>query len=214
MLRGATFGLLTLSLAVAPAVAPAAAATPTSVTVAAGLPKGSVRHQAGPYWVWFGSPKWIASYGTYGISIQSANGKLALDYGFSSILCASAPTVQRSVTKYFANRRATFRQTAPVAKLKLSAGRIRQLPVRSYGPLYFRQVVTWKGKIHGEKYRGELVFDYSLASGPTYCFSRNQSRTAPKQGYTASIKQLRSVQGALAYSGPGVDTGDQTDPDS
>ena len=93
----------------------------------------------------------------------------------------------------------------------MQASRIRQLSVASYGPDYFRQVVEVQGRGQGIQSRGEVVFDYSLATGPTYCFARNQSRYAPAQGYGQSIRQLRSMQAALAYSAPSYCTGNTVD---
>lgn len=71
---------------------------------------------------------------------------------------------------------------------------MKQLPVRSYGPSYFRQSLKIKGKEGRLRMKGEIQLDYSLASGPTYCFSRSESRVAPAQGYGRSIRQLRSVR--------------------
>lgn len=72
------------------------------------------------------------------------------------------------------------------------------------GAVYFRQSLTISGRSDGRGYGGEVVLDYSLASGPTYCFSRKQSRIAPAAGLNRSLRQLRSVQASIAYFGPGV----------
>ncbi len=173
------------------------------------LPPRSITHQNSQYWSWAGPRNWVSADGAYGILITSGNGLLTLDYGFSSIVCASGATVQESVTNYFAGQRASLRQSlrSNWRRPAIDSSRIRQLPESAYGPLYFRQSFTVSGRAQGRGFGGEVVLDYSLASGPTYCYSRNQSRTAPAQGLRTSIRQLRSVQGSIAYFGPGVPGG-------
>ncbi|HQR78915.1 MAG TPA: hypothetical protein PLT68_01710, partial [Actinomycetota bacterium] len=96
-------------------------------------------------------------------------------------------------------------------RAKIKASQIQQLPQASYGPLYYRQTYAISGREDGTRFAGEVQQDYSLASGPTYCFARNEARTAPRKAYRTSIRQLRSVQASLAYFGPGVGGG-VTDP--
>jgi hypothetical protein len=93
----------------------------------------------------------------------------------------------------------------------MQPAQIRRLPVSAFGADYFRQVVGISGRAQGVAMRGELVFDYSLATGPTYCFSRNQARVAPANGFGRTIRQLRSMHAALAYSGPSYCTGNTVD---
>lgn len=171
--------------------------------------------QNSQYWTWAGPRNWGSADGAYGITVTSGNGLLNLDYGFSSILCANGNTVQESVANYFSQPRAQLRQSlrANWRQARIRASNIRQLRESSCGPLYFRQAYQVSGRDQGRQFAGEIQLDYSLASGPTYCFSRNEARTAPAAGFRTWIRQLRSVQGSLAYFGPGVPGGGTTDPD-
>ncbi|MCU0294755.1 MAG: hypothetical protein MUD05_01725 [Candidatus Nanopelagicales bacterium] len=173
------------------------------------LPPRSIKHQNSQYWSWAGPRNWVSADGAYGITIVSGNGLLTNDYGFSSILCGNGASVQESVANYFAGQRSTLRQSlrSNWRRVAVDSSRIRQLPEAGYGPLYFRQGFAVSGRAEGRDWRGEVILDYSLASGPTYCFARNQSRTAPAQGFRTSIRQLRSVQDSIAYFGPGVPGG-------
>ena len=78
------------------------------------------------------------------------------------------------------------------------------MPSGNYGNLYFRQSFAIAGNAAGTRFQGEIQMDYSLATGPLYCFTRNEARTAPQSGFRTSIRQLRSVQNAMAYFGPGA----------
>ena len=213
--------VLTISLApaaasaVPPAVPAAVPAAPAAQSAPLRLPNKSIKHTE-QNWAWFAPRRWIASSGVYGINISSPDGQMVVDYGFTSILCASATTEAGSVTAYYAQQRAALRQSLNnnLNRVAMQTSRIRQLPIADYGQQYYRQIVEYSGRSGGVGYRGEAIYDYSLASGPMYCYSRNQSRTAPAQGFNTSIRQLRSVQGALAYFGPGVPNGGgNTDPD-
>lgn len=194
--------------------APAGVSSGQSASAVAALPPKSIKHTE-EFWSWFAPRRWIGSSGAYGINISSPNGLMNLDYGFSTVVCASGTTLNESVNAYFAQQRVTLRANLNSSwnRVRLDSSRIRQLPVAGYGPSYFRQFFEFTGRAQGIGMRGEAILDYSLASGPTYCFARNQSRAAPQQGYRTSIRQLRSVQGALAYFGPGVAGGGDTDPD-
>lgn len=197
---------------------PAVAGTPntTSRSVASvapaprALPKGSFAHHDSQFWTWFGPKNWFAATGAYGISLFGP-GKRYLDYGFSTVVCSSATTLSGTVNNYFAAKRADFRAQSGLRRLKLKSSAIRQLPVASYGQNYFRQSLTFSGRKGKASLRGELVFDYAVTD-PVYCFARNQSRTAPSKGFTKSIRQLRSMQGALAYFGPGAPGETPNDP--
>ena len=186
----------------------------TGGSASAELPPKSIVHHSSSYWSWSGPRSWVSVDSAYGISIQGGN--LGIDYGFSSIICSAGRTQAESVRRYFADQNTTLRASVRSnwRKGKVRASRVKQLPVRSYGPSYFRQSLKIKGKEGRLRMKGEIQLDYSLASGPTYCFSRSESRVAPAQGYGRSIRQLRSVQNSLAYFGPGVPGGgDNTDPD-
>ncbi len=192
--------------------APATGATDLTLKASSGevapaaLPPRSVRHKNSEFWVWFGPRSWQSVDSKQGIRITSANGLLDLDYGFSSTICASGQTLAQSVNAYFTQHRAQLRQSLRAAwrRPTLRTSGIRQLPARSYGNLYFRESYAVSGRAGGIRFRGEIQSDYSLASGPTYCFVRDEARTAPRAGYRTSIRQLRSVQNALAYFGPGA----------
>lgn len=174
----------------------------TSGPTTRALPKGSIAHHDSPYWTWFGPRNWSAATGAYGITLLGPQRRY-LDYGFSTVLCASATSLTGTVNNFFAAKRASFRSTAGLRRLKVKSGAIQQLPAASYGPNYFRQTLTFTGRKGKSSLRGELVFDYGV-NDPMYCYSRNQARTAPANGYRTSIRQLRSMQNALAYFGPGA----------
>lgn len=192
-----------------------AAPAPAAVPVPQELPPRSIRHQNSQYWTWSGPRSWVSVDGAYGIRITSGNGLLDLDYGFSSVLCATGNSVEESVANYFAQQRAALSQSVSSnwRRAKVKASQVQQLPASSYGPLYFRQSYAVSGRAQGTRFAGEVQQDYSLASGPTYCFARNEARTAPRKGFRTAIRQLRSVQASLAYFGPGV-AGGVTDPDA
>ncbi|MFN8183965.1 MAG: hypothetical protein U0R23_06055 [Candidatus Nanopelagicales bacterium] len=181
-------------------VAPAHAAVPVQ------LPPGSIKHQNSQFWSWFGPANWTSADSAYGITITSGNGRLSLDYGSSSVICSAGDSAEASARQHFAEQRQALRQNLRQAWRRSAMRRsaIRQLPEAQYGPLYFRQSLTISGRSDGRGYGGEVVLDYSLASGPTYCFSRKQSRIAPAAGLNRSLRQLRSVQASIAYFGPGV----------
>ncbi len=170
------------------------------------LPPRSITHQNSQYWTWAGPRNWVSADGAYGITISSGNGQMTLDYGFSSIVCASAATAQGSVTAYFGQQLATLRQSlrANWRRVRVRASAIGQLPESAYGPLYFQQRAQISGVANGTPMRGVVSYDYSLASGPTYCYSRSVSRVVPAQDGRRSLRQLQSVQASLAYFGPGA----------
>lgn len=177
------------------------------------LPPRSITHQNSQFWTWAGPRNWVSVDGAYGIAITSGNGLLNIDYGFSSILCTPGASAAESVNTYFAAKRVELRRSlrANWSRARLEASRVRQLPEADYGPLYFRQNYAVSGRAQGQRFAGEIQLDYSLATGPTYCFARNQARTAPLAGFRTAIRQLRSVQASIAYFGPGV-PGGTTDP--
>lgn len=199
MTRVPAVSLAVLSLAVLPA-APVAARE---------LPPKSITHQNSQFWSWAGPRNWTSADGAYGINIVSGDGRISLDYGFSSILCATAADLPGSVTAYFAGQRASLRQSLSTnwRKARMRASGIVQLPESAYGASYFRQIVRATGRSQGQPMRALVVYDYSLASGPTYCYSRSISKVVPAAGSRTSLRQLGSVQASLAYFGPGAQIG-------
>lgn len=199
---------------------PARTPTPVDATavprvVPAALPPKSVRHKNSEFWTWFAPRNWESVDSKQGITISSGNELLNLDYGFSSTFCTTGQTVNESVNSYFAQQRAQLQQSLQSTwrRSAIAASRIVQMPESTYGPLYFRQSYQVSGVAAGVRFRGEIQMDYALATGPTYCFVRNEARTAPAAGFRTSIRQLRSVQNALAYFGPGAtDEEGYTDP--
>lgn len=196
-------------------------ATPTVTPVAVDrahttrtLPPGSVRHRNSRFWVWFAPRNWTSVDSKQGITITSGDGSMAIDDGFSSIFCAAGQTLDQSVTNYFAQQRATIR--ASVANVwrnaRMDASRIRRLPAAGWGPLYFRQVLQISGRAAGVPFRGVIQLDYSLATAPQYCFARSVAMTAPAQGFTVRLAQLRSVHASKAYFGPGLPPGPNGEP--
>lgn len=179
------------------------------------LPPRSIRHQNSPYWVWFGPRTWVSADGAYGITITSGDGRLSLDLGFSSIVCAPGQSVAESVSAYYAQQTAALRASlrGNWRRVRLDASPIAQLPEAGYGALYFRQSFRATGVANRRSVAAQVDLDYSLASGPTYCYQRSVSRSAPADGLRRSLRQLRSVQGGLAYFGPGVPGGSTPPPD-
>lgn len=86
------------------------------------------------------------------------------------------------------------------------------MPSALWGPVYFRQVVEISGNLGGTRFRGVVRYDYSLATGPQYCFARSVAMTAPARGFATSIDVLRSVHATAAYSGPGLPPGPNGEP--
>lgn len=193
----------TVAVAVVAIALGAALPVPAS---ARALPPGSITHRNSQYWSWAGPVDWISADGAYGITIQSANGLLSVDRGFSTIVCATGATVADSVNTYFAQQRASLRQSLRGSwrRVRLQASQIQQLPQSAYGPTYFRQTLAASGRARGRGVGAIVQYDYSLASGPSYCYQRSTSRTAPAAGFRRSMRQLASVIGSLAYFGPGA----------
>ena len=104
---------------------PATAIAPTE------LPPRSIKHQNSQYWSWAGPRNWVSADGAYGIQITSGNGLLNVDYGFSSIVCASGNTLEESVANYFGQQRAQLRRSLRDnwRQVRLRASNIRQLSV-------------------------------------------------------------------------------------
>jgi hypothetical protein len=186
-------------------VAMVAVASTLSLSAASArqLPPGSISHRNSQFWTWAGPPDWISVDSANGITIQSPDGRLVLDRGFNTTLCAAPGAgVTESVRAYFASARTTLRQS--VRRARLDPSRIRQLPEAAYGPLYFRQTILVTGRLRGRAIGSLVQLDYSMASGPTYCYQRSTSRTALANGFRRSMRVLASVEGSLAFFGPGA----------
>lgn len=178
------------------------------------LPPRSVRHRNSRFWVWFAPRNWTSVDSKQGITITSGDGSMAIDDGFSSIFCANGQTMDESITAYFAQQRASVRSSVSTVwrNSTMTASRIRQLPPAGWGPLYFRQVLQISGSAAGVPFRGIVQLDYSLATGPQYCFARSIAMTAPAQGFALRLAQLRSVHASKAYFGPGLPPGPNGEP--
>lgn len=201
--------MIKVAAALATAGASALSIGPVQAIVPTELPPRSINHQNSQYWTWAGPRNWTSADGAYGIFIQSGNGQLSLDYGFSTVLCAAGADAAASTRAYFSQQRAALRQglEASWRRVRLDTSRIRQLPQDAYGPLYFRQSLVATGRAGGQPVVARVTFDYSLASGPTYCFGRSLSKVAPAAGVQRSMRWLGSVQDSLAYFGPGAPIG-------
>jgi len=161
---------------------------------------GFVKH-SGPNWVWFGPKKWVAVYGTYGITVSSANGRTTLDLGFSSILCAPGQDWNQSVTNYFASQRQALQNNGVTI-----TGASAIVHPSGMAPMYRRQVVkVATGGKQGVK--GKVVLDYDFTTTVdtvNYCYQRSIGLSAPKKRWGADKKTLAKVWASLAYSGPGA----------
>jgi hypothetical protein len=178
------------------------------------LPPRSVRHRNSRFWVWFAPRNWTSVDSKQGITITSGDGSMTIDDGFSSILCANGQTMDQSIATYFAQQRAALRASiaAVWGNPRMEASRIRQLPAGGWGALYFRQVLQISGNAGGIPLRGVIQLDYSLATGPQYCFARSTAMTAPAQAFALRLSQLRSVHASKAYFGPGLPPGPNGEP--
>jgi len=191
-LRTAALTLLTVLATLLATAQPAAAA--------------NTRH-AGKYWVWFGPRSWHASYGAYGITVESAAGHDVVDLGFSSTVCANGATYAKSVTNYFKGVRQTYNRGA-VRILK--AGKV--IHPRGTSANYRRETLRVRITSGAIKYIGSFVFDYDFQttvstgfSTVNYCYQRSLAMYAPATRFDKSAHaQLLHVFNSFAYSGPGV----------
>ena len=194
-----------LVLAGALALALLLPAAPTSAQPAAPSAteggNGFVRHQAGPYWVWFGPRSWSGSGSANGITILGTGGAV-LDTGFSSILCAGGATWGQSVTNYFARKRTQLRNQGYTL---LSTTNI--IRPSGTGPNYRRQQIQWRRTAGGVTRRGLFEFDYDFnqsVGAINYCFARNLGFYSRADTWNALRPVLIQVNQRLAYSGPGA----------
>jgi hypothetical protein len=160
-----------------------------------------VRHQSGPYWVWFGPANYSGGGGAYGITITGPGGAV-LDLGFSSTLCANGATYANSVNNYFASKRRGlinqgFRLTSASRIVNPGGG----------GPMYRRQNLTWTRNVGGVVKRGIFQFDYDFSTnvdGLNYCYQRSLGEYSNNATWANVRNTLASINNSLAYSGPGA----------
>jgi hypothetical protein len=165
------------------------------------VPRGFIRHHESPYWTWFGPADWVGAYGAYGITVTSPSGLDALDYGFSTVPCASSPAA------FFRQRRVQLRGSISLQGLRFfNVG-----AVRARGGGTFRQTLQFAGASNGTAMRGELTLAYALTS-PPYCYGSTLARYAPTARYATSIFVLRKIWQYTYYSGPGACHSTDDDP--
>jgi hypothetical protein len=177
----------------------------TLLTTAGPAAAADTRH-AGRFWVWFGPKTWHASYGAYGITVESPAGHDVIDLGFSSTVCANGANYAASVTNYFAGVRKTYSSRVRIAK----AGAI--VHPRGTGTTYRRQSLRVTFTSGGVRYIGAFVFDYDYQttvstgfSTVNYCYQRSLAMYAPAARFDKSAHaQLQKIFNSFAYSGPGV----------
>jgi hypothetical protein len=199
IIRRALAALVTTALLVCGLAAPAQAAR---------APK-FVKH-SGHFWVWFGPASWDASYSSQGITASSSSGLDVLDLGFSNLICTTAPTWKKSVTKYFANTRAGLRKNGFTIEKKSAL-----VHPSGTGRDYRRQALQVRVRSGGVTYRGVFTYDYDFAEnvdGLNYCYQRSLAKYAPASRWNTMKATLTKVQNSLAYSGPGVGRDPGEDP--
>ncbi|HRD62795.1 MAG TPA: hypothetical protein PLZ93_01295 [Nocardioides sp.] len=180
----------------------AVAVVATASLVLGGTSSASASTHTGPNWSWSGPASWDASYGTYGITVLGDQGA-TLDLGFSSTLCASGATWEKSVDRYFKGLRQSLKRSG----WDLTAGRITH--PRGYSPTYRRQVLEGTFSKRGLR-RGQIVLDYDFTTnvdGLNYCYQRSLAKYAKARSWNSMKRTLNQVQNSLAYSGPGAPGG-------
>lgn len=193
--------LLAGMLALAGVLPSTAGAQEAPATESTGIEGGNgfVRHQAGPFWVWFGPQSWNGSGSANGLTILGTGGAV-LDTGFSSIICAPGASWNQSVNNYFAQKRNQLRNQGFVL---LSATNI----VRPGGDeFYRRQQIQWRRTSGGVTRRGFFEFDYDFSTnvdGINYCFARNLGLYSLANTWNTRRPILIQINQRLAYSGPG-----------
>ena len=161
----------------------------------ASAPAADTVHR-GPYWSWTGPSNWIASYGTYGITVSSPSESHAIDWGFASILCYPGSTQKQSATRFASAQRANM-AAAPRFRFT-DVG-----PVRFTTGGFYRQVSLYKVTIKGKRFRGQATFDYSNYDA-TYCNQSSRVMQAPARNFAAGLRQLNRIYHSMAYFGPGA----------
>lgn len=182
-----------------------ALATVLALLLTTPAPATAVTH-TGPNWSWDGPADWDAAYGTYGITVLGDKGA-TLDLGFSSTLCASGATWEKSVKKWFRGVRQQLKRSG----WDLKAGKIKR--PSGFSGTYRRQVLKGTNDAQGAK-RGEITVDYDFTTtvdGVSYCYSRNVARYANANAWNSRKRTLKHVQNSLAYFGPGAPEGEDPD---
>ena len=150
----------------------------------------------GPNWSWTGPSNWIATYGTYGISIQSPSQSHAIDWGFAAILCYPGNTVKQQATRFARAQRANMALSPRLRFTNVG-------PVRFTNGGFYRQVNLYKATIKGKRFKGQASFDYSTDDG-TYCNQSSRVMQAPARNFSAGLRKLNRIYHSMAYSGPGA----------
>lgn len=194
--------LLAGGLLAVPAEA-APVSTSRALAVKASPLPGSVKHTDGKYWAFFAPRGWIASYGAYGITVSSPSGRDAIDYGFSSVLCARGNSFRDSAANYLNNQRQQVLASSGLTRIKVKTATFTQLPPAKYGPNYFRATTAFKGRSASGPVKARMINDYSFYD-TTYCYNRNLSFGVPKKRAKKRFVKLGRVYETFAYFGPGA----------
>ena len=131
-----------------------------------------------------------------------------LDLGFSSTLCTTGATWEKSAKNYFK----AMRKSLKSAGWKLKAGKItnpvgllRDLPAPG------AQGHQWQAR---PATTGEITLDYDFTTnvdGLNYCYQRSLAKYSDTKQWKSLRKTLNKVQKSLAYSGPGAPEGEDPD---
>jgi hypothetical protein len=169
-------------------------------------PVATASPHSGPSWTWDGPASWDASYGTYGITVLGDDGA-TLDLGFSSTICATGATWEKSAKSYFKG----VRKQLNSAGWDVKAGKITH--PSGFSDMYRRQVLKGtNGK--KDKTTGEITLDYDFTTnvdGLNYCYQRSLAKYSDTKQWKSLKKTLNKVQKSLAYSGPGAPEGEDPD---
>ena len=156
--------------------------TAVSVLLTAASAATAAPH-SGPNWTWDGPADWTAAYGTYGITVLGDQGA-TLDLGFSSTLCASGATWEKSVKSWFKGMRKQLKQSG----WDLTASKITK--PSGFSSTYRRQVLKGTNDTQGEK-RGEITLDYDFTTnvdGINYCYQRSLAKYANANAWKSHKK--------------------------
>lgn len=167
-------------------------------------PGPTIRHQAGPNWVWFGPSNWISSHSTNTLVVTSPTGENEVVSGFSpSPVPCPASTSLAALNTHFDARRVNLRDLSGLTNWRTeSRTRPFQMPP-AYGPSYFRQNVNFTGTDSlGRRVQGEASMDV-FPSSPS-CGTRLISRVGVQATFPTNVKVMRNISNATYYFGSGV----------